>query len=291
MKKIISIISSLALAFSMMTMVSADAKPEAFVDVKSQTDSEIVLSLGVNANGTGIEYFKSIYMQVEIPESILKIVEDVFANKATSKEIFIASNPTNKVFKFNPNIWSYKYEAYGSVNGDMNYSGGKLILSQAIADGASLPADGILAEVTLPLNGAIASDVELTIPNASINTTDFSADVKYGYGDPAVIGACADVLTVVGDTLKGATVERPTSCIEKTDAFTFDGLKAPYVKITNSGVTKNYFLPAGVVGTTETYGILKYNTADVTKGSEFVLELWETGAAAKAQSLGSIIAE
>ena len=287
MKKIISLVSSLVLVFSMMTIAKAANVPEAFVAVKNQTDSEITLTLGVNANGTGVEYFKSVYFQVEIPESILSVVQDVYANRTTSKEMFIASNPTNKAFKFNPNIWSYKYEAFGAVNGDMNYKEGKLILSQAIADGAMLTEDGVLAEVTLPLKAAIAEDVELTIANASINTTDFETDVKYGYGDPAVIGTCAGELTVTSATLKGEEKPEPEVTVAALeDGGDMYGMKTKVSKVTIpenvevskavvtlDGVSKEYDLPAGVKGALAGFiAIIRYNAELVNPAFTLTIE-------------------
>lgn len=212
MKKIISLISSVAMILSVSSFatVASAAEAEAFVKVLEQTDTSITLGVGVN---TTDEYFKSIQIYAEIPEEVLDTANDVYANRADSKAMYIASNPTNKAFKFNPNIFAEKYEAFGAITGGANYNKDNdcFVYSAAIGDGAMIPADGIMVEVTLPLAAPIAVDTELSIMACQFISTDFETDVRYGIGDPSIIGNAIDVqMTAAGDVLKGEEVPVPS---------------------------------------------------------------------------------
>lgn len=273
MKKIISLISSVAMILSVSSFatVASAAEAEAFVKVLEQTDTSITLGVGVN---TTDEYFKSIQIYAEIPEEVLDTANDVYANRADSKAMYIASNPTNKAFKFNPNIFAEKYEAFGAITGGANYNKDNdcFVYSAAIGDGAMIPADGIMVEVTLPLAAPIAADTELSIMACQFISTDFETDVRYGIGDPSIIGNAIDVqMTAAGDVLKGAapaediTVDTtvyeltpsPSNPETKTVGFKATVNKAAqYVKLAFDGAKAPVVIDFGVsIDATKTFGL------------------------------------
>lgn len=117
------------------------------------------------------------------------------------------------------------------------------------------------------------------------------ASQKPAEGTTVTLANGTNTLAVV-DGAYGKVVSREDSYTESIGKFTYEGLTKPFVKAIVGDASKDFYLPNDVVGgTTEVYGIFKYNSKDIAEGTTVTFELWDRGAAEAAKSLGSIVAE